>query len=230
MTLIAILFVVVVVVVVLIFVTPNKKKVLLSSAEIPNQKRTQVKSKEHKYKKQKALFTLAETLAETPAEISFTKSLNKIVANRDLIVYGKYKKQKALFSPTEINFKKSLNKIVVNQNLIVYGKVRIADIITPAINQKDNYKKWLSAFAQIQSKHVDYVICDERDYSVLCVIELDDSSHNTTKAKKRDALVNQAYQSAGVEIVRVKAARNYLLKELLDLFSDDMQHQLSQEQ
>jgi hypothetical protein len=208
LTSIAILFVVVMVV--LIFVTPNQKKNT---------------SKEYKYKKQKVLFTPAETLAE----ISFTKSLNKIVANRDLIVYGKYKKHKALFSPAEINLKKSLDKLVINQNLIVYGKVRIADIITPAINQKDNYKKWLSAFAQIQSKHVDYVICDERDYSVLCVIELDDSSHNTTKAKKRDALVNQAYQSADIEIVRVKAARNYLLKELLDLFSDDMQHQLSQE-
>jgi hypothetical protein len=141
----------------------------------------------------------------------------------------KYKKQKALFSPAEINFKKSLNKIVVNRNFIVYGKVRIADIITPAINKKSNYKKWLGAFAQIQSKHVDYVICDERDYSVLCVIELDDSSHNTAKAKKRDALVNQAYQSAGIEIVRVKATKSYLLKELLDLFSDDMQRQLSQE-
>lgn len=141
----------------------------------------------------------------------------------------KYKKCGSLFTPAEINFKKSLNKIVINQNLIVYGKVRIADIITPAINQKDNYKKWLGAFARIQSKHVDYVICDKRNYSVLCVIELDDSSHNTAKAKKRDALVNQAYQSAGIEIVRVKAARNYLLKELLDLFSNDMQRQLSQE-
>jgi hypothetical protein len=204
------IFFVVVVVVVLIFVNPNQKKNT---------------SKEYKYIKRKALFTPAEN----PAEISFTKSLNKIVANRNLIVYGKYKKQKALFSPAEINFKKSLNKIVVNRNFIVYGKVRIADIITPAINKKANYKKWLGAFAQIQSKHVDYVICDERDYSVLCVIELDDSSHNTARAKKRDALVNQAYQSAGIEIVRVKATRSYLLKELLDLFSDDMQRQLSQD-
>lgn len=210
---IAILFIVVVVVV-LIFVTPNQKKNT---------------NKEHKYIKRKALFTPAEN----PSEISFTKSLNKIVANqnqkKNTSKEYKYKKCGSLFSPAEINFKKSLDKIVVNPNLVVYGKVRMADIITPDINKKSNYKKWFGAFTKIKSKHVDYVICDKRNYCVLCVIELDDSSHNSAKARTRDCFVNQAYKSAGIEILRVKAARDYLLEELLDLFSDDMQRQLSQE-
>lgn len=139
---------------------------------------------------------------------------------------GKYKytKRKALFSPAEINFKNALSKIITNPHLVIYGKVRIADIITPSINRTFNRKMWWKAFTKISSKHVDYVICDKRNYLVLCAIELDDQSHNTRKAKQRDFFVNQAYKSAGVELVRVKASNRYQSYELLSLFSQSMQH------
>jgi len=135
-----------------------------------------------------------------------------------------YKKRQALFSPAEINFKNSLNRIITNPNLVIYGKVRIADIITPSMNRKFNSKMWWKAFTKISSKHVDYVICDRRNYSVLCVIELDDKSHNTNRAKQRDSFVNQAYHSAGVELVRVKASTRYQPNELLRLFSTNIQN------
>ncbi len=166
-------------------------------------------------------------------------SLNNINLTPIAIVFGvvlflylkrggkyKYEKHKALFSAAEINFKNALSQAIVNPNLVVYGKVRIADIITPSINKKFNNKMWWKAFTKISSKHVDYVICDKRNYSVLCVLELDDQSHNTSKAKQRDSFVNKAYKSAGIELIRVKASSNYPQDVLLNLFSKKVQQQL----
>ncbi len=130
----------------------------------------------------------------------------------------RYTKREALFTKAEINFLKTLEKIVVNPNIAIFGKVRIADIITPA--EKTNTKEWWQLFGKISSKHVDYVLCDKNDYSVICVIELNDSSHNTAKAKQRDAFVREAYQSANIELIEVKARRYYNVDKVREQFPE----------
>jgi hypothetical protein len=131
-----------------------------------------------------------------------------------------YKKQNALFTKAEINFLKTLEKIVTNPSVAIFGKVRIADIITP--QKTTNSKGWWRLFAKITSKHVDYVLCDRNDYSVICVIELNDKSHNTTKAKQRDAFVRKAYQSAGIELLEIKACRYYDVNKVIMQFSKEV--------
>jgi len=131
-----------------------------------------------------------------------------------------YKKQNALFTKAEINFLKTLEKIVTNPNVAIFGKVRMADIITP--QKTTNSKGWWQLFAKITSKHVDYVLCDRDDYSVICVIELNDKSHNTTKAKQRDAFVRKAYQSAGIELLEIKASRYYDVNKVIMQFSKEV--------
>jgi hypothetical protein len=131
-----------------------------------------------------------------------------------------YKKQDALFTKAEINFLKTLENIVTNPSVAIFGKVRIADIITP--QKTTNSKGWWRLFAKISAKHVDYVLCDKNDYSVICVIELNDKSHNTTKAKQRDAFVRKAYQSAGIELVEIKASRYYDVNKVIMQFSKEV--------
>ena len=131
-----------------------------------------------------------------------------------------YKKQNALFTKAEINFLKTLEKIVTNPNVAIFGKVRIADIITP--QKTTNSKGWWQLFAKITSKHVDYVLCNRNDYSVICVIELNDKSHNTTQAKQRDSFVRKAYQSAGIELVEIKASRYYDANKVIMQFSKEV--------
>jgi hypothetical protein len=131
-----------------------------------------------------------------------------------------YKKQNALFTKTEINFLKTLEKIVTNPSVAIFGKVRMADIITP--QKTTNSKGWWQLFAKITSKHVDYVLCDRGDYSVICVIELNDKSHNTTKAKQRDSFVRKAYQSAGIELLEIKASRYYDVNKVIMQFSKEV--------
>ena len=53
------------------------------------------------------------------------------------------------------------------------------------------------AFNRIAQKAVDYVIC-HKDFSVLCVVELDDASHHASRDASRDALL----ATAGIATVR----------------------------
>ena len=137
-----------------------------------------------------------------------------------------YTKIEALFTKAEINFLRTLEKVVTNPNVAIFGKVRIADIITP--QKTANKEKWWRLFNKISSKHVDYVLCDKKDYSVICVIELNDSSHNTAKAKERDAFVRKAYQSAGIELVEIKAHRYYDVDQIAMQFSEEVKSVITQ--
>ncbi|MBW5291196.1 MAG: putative queD like [Candidatus Ruthia sp. Asou_11_S2] len=137
-----------------------------------------------------------------------------------------YQKQQALFTKAEINLLKVLEQVVINPNLAIYGKIRVADILKPVINKNVNRKKWWAAFSKISQKHVDYVIVDKHDYSVVCVIELNDRSHNRKATQKRDKFMRKAYASANIELVEIKAARHYFVNDLLEQFSESTQHRL----
>ena len=137
-----------------------------------------------------------------------------------------YQKQQAIFTKAEINLLKVLEQVVINPDLAIYGKIRVADILKPAIKKNANHKKWWSAFSKISQKHVDYVIVDKLDYSVVCVIELNDKSHNRKATKKRDKFMRKAYASANIELVEIKAVRHYFVNDLLEQFSESTQHRL----
>lgn len=62
----------------------------------------------------------------------------------------------------------------------------------------DKRQGWLN---KINRKSADFVVCN-KDFSVLAVIELDDSSHDRELAKKRDADKDKALISAGIKIIR----------------------------
>jgi hypothetical protein len=135
-----------------------------------------------------------------------------------------YKKRDALFTKAEINFLKTLERSIVNPDVAIFGKVRIADIITP--KGVANSKRWWQLFVKISSKHVDYVLCDKSDYSVICVIELNDRSHNTAKAKQRDAFVRKAYQSADIKLIEIAASRRYDVDKVIGKFPKEIRASL----
>jgi hypothetical protein len=90
-------------------------------------------------------------------------------------------------------------------------KVRIADILKVA---GASGKAYGAAFGKIAQKHVDFAICDYETFEVLAVVELDDSSHETARARKRDALVNGAFVAARVPIYRVPWQKSYSAREI----------------
>ena len=82
-------------------------------------------------------------------------------------------------------------------------------LICPKIGLKD-------LMEVTDKKHVDFVICDE-DFQVYFALELDDSSHDTEKAKEKDLFKDRAFKAAGIPLKRIRdydeAAVRKLFKE-----------------
>lgn len=108
--------------------------------------------------------------------------------------YGKY-----LLSSNEYNFYKTLKPITDKYKLQIIPKVRMWDII--GVNKGLNKSEKTSAENRIKSKHFDFVLADSNLY-IKCVIELDDSSHNSEKAKASDEFKNKVCETVNLPIIR----------------------------
>lgn len=135
------------------------------------------------------------------------------------IVWGRGKKGKAspyelqetLFSPAERSFLGVLD-LAVGDKARVFAKVRVADVLTPQARMGKS--KWQQAFNRISAKHFDYLLCNPADLSVLCAIELDDSSHRHQKRKARDLFLKEACDGAGLPLLQIPASSHYQVEEL----------------
>ena len=134
-----------------------------------------------------------------------------LLINKQKASDAQYIKQKTLFTPAERSFLGVLNQ-AIEDNAVIFGKVRVADIIKPISGLPRN--KWQVLFNKISSKHFDFVICDENDLSVLCVIELDDKSHNSKSRQKRDAFLKSACESADLQLIQIPAKSAYNIDEI----------------
>src|SRR5690554_982150 len=128
-----------------------------------------------------------------------------------------YQLSKYLFSNAERSFYGVLVQAIGSSGL-VFSKVRLADVIAPkkGMSRSD----WQRAFNAISSKHLDFVVCDPGDCSIKLAVELDDSSHGSAKAQKRDKLLNGACESAGLPLLRIKAAKSYVIADIQRLVQE----------
>lgn len=112
-------------------------------------------------------------------------------------------KQKALLTPTEFYFYRYLRAICEHFYMRVCPKVRMEDFIEVTTRkEKMKYRGY------IKSRHVDYLITD-RDFKIICAIELDDPSHNTKEAQKTDEMKNEIYKTIGLPLYRVRTSEDY---------------------
>lgn len=98
------------------------------------------------------------------------------------------------------------------ERAVVLCKVRAADLV--GVKKGLGRSGYQAAFNRIKSKHVDFVLADPRDLSVLCVIELDDASHGRRKVRERDALMDSIYGAVGVPVVHVPCRAGYRRDEV----------------
>lgn len=117
-----------------------------------------------------------------------------------------YRLRGPLFTVAERSFYGVL-AMAAGDTAIVFGKVRIADILEPEAGL--NKSNWQTSFNKISRKHFDYVLCEPTDLSIICVVELDDKSHNSNKQKERDLFVEGACNKSGLTLHRFKASDNY---------------------
>jgi hypothetical protein len=122
-----------------------------------------------------------------------------------------YERIERLFSPAERSFLGVLEE-VIGKEYVVLGKVRLADIIRPRKGLSNSERT--SAQNRINSKHVDFVVCDLRTRAVVGIIELDDSSHQRASRQRRDEFLDKALAAADVPVAHVAAQKAYRPAEL----------------
>ena len=104
---------------------------------------------------------------------------------------------KHILTKREYKFYLILRQVADEYGYMVCPKVGVKDLL--AVTDKKNYMKY---FHKIVQKHVDFVICD-RDLYVLFAIELDDSSHETKDARRRDHFKDKAFAAAKIPLKRI---------------------------
>lgn len=110
---------------------------------------------------------------------------------------GCYQKTYLLSKNEYYEFKK-LREICDRKELIICPKVRLLDLVRP-INGVEKYK---TLFYKVQSKHVDFVLCDKNLY-VQAILEIDDGSHKEPGRKERDEFVDFVLKDVGYKVIRV---------------------------
>ena len=122
-----------------------------------------------------------------------------------------YVPAKALFSPAERSFLGVLDQAVGSEHR-VFGKVRVADLATVKPGLGNAARQ--GALNRVAAKHVDFVVCRASDLSVVCAVELNDSSHSSKRAQARDELLTNVCKAIGLPLFQVTAKRAYSVQEL----------------
>lgn len=142
------------------------------------------------------IFTVAALLIKDSLKSKSNNTDNIPKKSPEAMIFP-YRK-KYLLSKNEYAFYKILKSKCDENNLLICPKVRLEDIIE--VNTKQNINKYRG---YIRSRHVDFILCDNK-LNVLCAIELDDNSHNTSKAKKIDDFKNKLFESVNLPLHRIK--------------------------
>ncbi|RYD75269.1 MAG: DUF2726 domain-containing protein [Verrucomicrobiaceae bacterium] len=120
---------------------------------------------------------------------------------------GRYS-SRSILTPSERSFFGVL-EMAVGGRFHIFTKVRLADLL-----KVETRSGWRSHFNRIASKHVDFVICEPGSLAVMCVVELDDSSHKNASSKSSDLFKDHAFASAGVRLIRISVRRGYSVSDL----------------
>ena len=122
-----------------------------------------------------------------------------------------YTRNRALFSPAERSLLGALEQ-AVGEDYRIFGKVRVADIVS--VRSTANQSAWLHAFDQIRAKHFDFVLCDKKNFSIRCAIELNDETDGSRQRQERDTFSADICRSISLPFVQIHAACDYLAIEL----------------
>ena len=115
-------------------------------------------------------------------------------------------------------------KDILGDDYLIFSKVRLADLLyLPKMSNSEYYRY----FNKIQSKHVDFVICDKKNIKPLLVIELDDPSHLKLDRVLRDDFLNKTLNNSNLSIIHFETMAKYdknvlspkIHQRLIDLLS-----------
>jgi len=115
-------------------------------------------------------------------------------------------RRRLFMTKAELEFYYSLKKAIPH-SVTIHSHVGLWAIV-----DNIHHKDW----NKISQKHIDFILYEEIENLVLLAIELDDSSHNSYSAQKRDAAKNEILQDAGIPLLRIWVTQYYDTKTLVD--------------
>lgn len=75
--------------------------------------------------------------------------------------------------------------------------------LSALLDYKVKGQNWNAAFRHINGKSVDFVLIGKESYKVICVIELDDSTHSKPDRIERDAEIERMFKEARIPLARI---------------------------
>jgi hypothetical protein len=98
----------------------------------------------------------------------------------------------------------------VGDRFAICPMVRVADLLQVKGEVPDR-GAWQG---RINSKHIDFVLCDPQSLTPRACIELDDATHQQPERQERDAFLNQSFAAAGLPLLRIPTAKLYDARQL----------------
>lgn len=122
-----------------------------------------------------------------------------------------YNRKQFFMTRAEHGFYKTLLE-AVGDRYFIFAQVHLPTLL----DHKVHGQNWHAAFAHINRKSVDFVLCDKDYISPKLAIELDDSSHERPDRQERDRIVENILENAGVPLLRVKNNLNISPQDLAE--------------
>lgn len=109
-----------------------------------------------------------------------------------------YGKKQSILTPSELVFYNTLGHAVGHEYRIV-PQAHLSAFIDHEITGQS----WKGAFARINGKSVDFLLCNKETMEPVLAIELDDSSHSRPDRKLRDDFVKEVFADAHMPFLRI---------------------------
>lgn len=109
--------------------------------------------------------------------------------------------KKMLLTKAEYAFYNVLKRKCDENDLLICPKVRMEDFLT--VTDRNNILKYRG---YIRSRHIDFMICDDK-LRLLAGLELDDSSHQNKDAADVDEFKNRVFETIKLPLFRVKISQ-----------------------
>ncbi len=123
---------------------------------------------------------------------------------------GKFRLEENLFTPHEKQAFLQIKQITDRLGYLLFAKVNMEDIVTARPNAPYGTRSIVSQM------HVDFLICN-RNSKPICIIELDDSSHDKQQAQKNDNKKNVIFADVGIKLIRCRSVTATEIEKQLNL-------------
>ena len=110
---------------------------------------------------------------------------------------------------------KTLNEIFSSKWFVV-PQVHLSALLDYRVKGQN----WNAAFRHINGKSVDFVLIGKESYKVICVIELDDSTHSKPNRIERDVEIERMFKEARIPLARISKFESMTKSEIAKVVTD----------